>query len=134
MKTFCLCLIIISSFFLSNAEDVNQKNGNGLVLYATYRGYYNFPYNIEHAETDSLYYFLVEVKLINNTGDIFKFLTATCTPIGNIVPESKDFKICVNNCMRNLNGQIELKPGQEFSIPLILAANKKNINRPIKIG
>ncbi len=132
MKVIYTFFIIVSSFFLSNIKDVNQKKEADLGIKATFRGYYSFPEN--YYSKDSMYYFLIEVKLINNTCDSIEFLTNSCTPVGNVVLESKNFKIYVNNCINNRNIPITLKPGQEFSIPLLLVANKKNANCYIKIG
>jgi hypothetical protein len=132
MKVLCTFLIIANSFFLSNNKDVNQKKGTELGIKATLRGCYSFSEN--YNSTDSMYYFLIEVKLINNTYDQIEFLTHSCTPVGNLVLESENYKICVNNCRNNQNIPIKLKPGQEFSIPLLLKANKRNANCYIKIG
>jgi hypothetical protein len=83
---------------------------------------------------DSLDYFLIDVNLLNNSDDSLYFLTYNNTPIGNIILDSKQFKICLNSFLNNAPIGIELKPGKEFSIPLILETHRRNANANIKIG
>jgi len=134
MKIYYLLILILSYFF----TPVNNNNKNGIesevTLKAIYRGYYNFPRENAFNESDSSYYFLIEVYLGNNTNDEIEFLTHSCLPIDNIVLKSNDFKVCPNNCAKNMSFPVILDPEQEFSMIVILQANKNKIDSRIEIG
>jgi hypothetical protein len=134
MKGISAILVFISFFFVSSVEEINQNESNKLVLKAIYRGNYSLPTDKFSNKSDSIYYFLIDVKLINNTNKLVEFITFSCTPIGNIVLKSNTFNICPNNCINNGYFPVKLKTGQEFSIPVILEASKKNADNCIKIG
>lgn len=134
MKVIIILSIILGSQFLSDIEDKNQITESGLVLKADYRGYYNFPPVYLSGKYDSTYYFLFDAKLINNTASLVEFLTFSCTPMHNIVLNSKNYRLCQNNCINNQFFSVKLNPGQEFSIPVIIEAKKKHLGNCFKIG
>lgn len=114
----------------------NNKGENSLEFNAELKGSYELPQidNSYPFNNGDIIYYIVEVRLINHTDSVIKFITYTCTTIGNIVLSSQDVQKCFNRCSGNSPMIISLKPNQEFSLPIILQSIKSNSNYSIKIG
>ena len=83
-------------------------------------------------EKNNIYY-LVNVKVINTSDSPIEFLTYSCSTASGVVTDMTDLINCVNTCLSNSITIIELKPGQEFSVPVILKP-KKRIGKMIRMG
>jgi hypothetical protein len=81
-------------------------------------------------------YFLVEVKLINNTDTLFETVTFNCTTYINILYDSKQLKLFKFPCSRNFPIVLRLKPKQEFSISILLQTESTSsvFLDPVKFG
>ena len=122
--------ILVTCVYNSNCQNKN----NALVLKTTLRGSYLFEcINHSHEGCDSLIYYLIDVKLINNSKKKIEFLTYYNTPISNVILTSDEFKFVGNHYINNGLFSIELNRGKEFSFPLFLVANR-NIDKKIIIG
>jgi hypothetical protein len=82
------------------------------------------------------WYFLVEVKLINNSDTLFETVTYNCTTYINILYDAKQLKLFKFPCSRNFPIVLRLKPKQEFSIPILLQTESfSSVSLdPIKFG
>jgi hypothetical protein len=130
MKIFNVFIFIISIFSCTNII-----SRNGLIFKADLRGTYDLPWsNIINQDKAGLKYFLIDTKLINNSETEKKFVSYSCTPIANIVADSKYVDFCVNNCSRNSLTTITLKPGQELQIPIIIQVKGENTDIQIRFG
>ena len=113
----------------------NKISGQGLIFKADLRGTYDLPWsNLINQDQDGLEYFLIDAKLINDSETEKKFVSYSCTPIANIVADTKYVELCVNNCSRNSLTTITLKPGQELQLPIILQVKSENTDIKIRIG
>ena len=135
MKAIIILLFTILSNILSNHNMHHKTLERGLVVKSTLIGYYD-PSEIPLVRSlvDSSCCFLIEVKLINYSNDTIEFITYTCLPGRMVVLDSKDFKLWLNICIDNNNFPMKLKPGQEYSFPILLVSNKSNDNRFVRIG
>jgi hypothetical protein len=117
---------------ISNISPKTDKIENNLVLTASLKSsYINFS-NLR----DRNYYYLVEIKLINNTNKESEFYTLTCGSLVNIITDSKQVGFLYHNCSADLGILIKLKPKQEFCIDAILLRNRymTNFNPNVKFG
>jgi hypothetical protein len=122
---FCTCVY----------HDKTQDEKCQLTVNAILRGSYDLTQNgINELNPDSICYFLIEIKLVNNSKESSKFIFYDCTPISNIVLASKEFKICTNSCLSNARMLFELKPNEELSFPIIIKSKSKNAYDKIRIG
>jgi hypothetical protein len=131
MNIFNILIAFICFLFPFNIEKSNIKESPDLDLKAILRGRYNLCNN---TGPDNYYYYLVEVKLINNADSSIKFLTYDCSTAGNIVVDNKYIEVCAKNCGGNSKTVITLKSKQEFSISIILKTKQGNNLSQIKIG
>lgn len=117
---------------ISNVSSKIDRNENKLVLTANLKASYINYSN----QRDRNYYYLVEIKLINNTNKESEFYTLTCGTLVNIITDSKQVSFLYHNCSADLGALIKLKPKQEFSIEVILLRNKymANFNHNIRFG
>ena len=113
-----LCIIVFTSSWKTAPSDKTSEPG--LNFQATLKGRYNT-------------FILLETKLINNTNKEYEFFAYSCTTVGNIVTDSKEMTICINDCAGNHTSLIKLKPKEEFIMPVILQYNRFNYNKT-KIG
>jgi len=135
MSKIILISTLLNLLCIGNCDKQTLFNEPGIYFKAILRGSFNLPeIDAYNSENDSIYYFLVEAKLINSTNSSFEFLTYTCTTVGNIVVENKNIAPCVNNCSGNSLITIKLKPKQEFSLTVILKTFKANTYENVKIG
>ena len=125
MKPIYILSFLLAFTFCGNKQSSINSN---IVLKSYLNGVYNIP-----REIDSVYYFLIEVRLINNTNFPIEFLTMNCSTGSSLVFDSEYFKTCINNCSRNFMVPIKLIPKQEFSFTTILEANE-NFPDFLKIG
>jgi hypothetical protein len=109
----------------------NLKDTDELAIEVVLKGRYVFPYYTGH---DSIYYYMVDVKLTNNTDSIIKFLAYDCSTAANIVVDKEYVTLCAMNCGGNSKAVIKLKPKQEFSLPVILMANLRYEQSQVRIG
>jgi hypothetical protein len=136
MKKISSFFIITIVFFLYNVNSSCQSKDNcGLILNANVRGCYNFPYkDYSFKRNDSLDYYLLDVKLINNSDKMIEFLTNDNMPIANVILTSEDIRM-VNNIFTNSSlFPVKLDPGKEFSFPLILELKNGKFDKKIKLG
>ena len=85
---------------------------------------------------DRNYYYLVEVKLSNGTNTDCEFYTLTCRSLVNIITDSQQVNFLYHNCSDDIPVLISLKPGQEFSIEVVLVRYQylSNFNPNIRFG
>ena len=130
MKLFNIVFAIASLIYVSFSEVSCQTAESKLVLKAVFKGTYNLT------KGDSTIYFLVEVKLINNTDSICDFMAYNCAAGASILFNSDQVKICPNQCSMNYPTHIIINPNQEFIIPIVLQSKRDNssLNGSLKIG
>lgn len=121
MKSLAKLVII---FFCFSCSDHALNNGNNvkigkkeskLILTASLKASYS---NVNS------YFYLVEIKLINNAKTECEFYTLSCGALINILTDSKQVSFLYNNCPTNYGVFVKLLPNQEYSIPIILYRNK----------
>lgn len=131
MKAFYILICLVYSMSPTLLGEISLKNTNNPVVKVILKGRYNISYR---AGQDSLHYYLVDIKIINNTDSTFKFLTYNCSIGGNFVVDKKEIILCAMNCDGNSRTVITLNPKQEFSLPGILMANRRYEHTPVRIG
>lgn len=136
MKSSFILLTIASLLFPHSGEKKEIINGPDVSIMATIRACYELELNdsIPRVENADIYFYLLEVKLVNNSKSSVDFLTYSCATIGNIVVNQKFIKVCANRCVNNQVTTIKLEPGQEFSVTAILRTNRVYSRSKIKIG
>jgi hypothetical protein len=121
MRLVAKILIILICFSCSDNAGNNRNNvkigkkESKLVLTANLKASYSNDFN---------YYYLVELKLINNTKTECEFYSLTCGSLINVLTDSKQVSFLYHNCPTNFGVLIKLLPNQEYSIPVILYRNK----------
>jgi hypothetical protein len=116
---------------IDNPASKHEKKAEGIEFIATPIGHY---FNRDN-EKDSNRYFLVEVKLINNTETKLEFFTMSCSSLVNIVIDSKEITTLNHVCASNYPIFIRLEPKQEYALPIILIKKGKNLQTPsVKFG
>lgn len=132
MKTFYFFLVVfVCSSFLNN-DAQGQLVNNTLIVEVVSRGTYNLP--MSHNPHQPPYYYLLELKLINKSDKTSEFLTYNCTPMFNMLIDSKEYKICSPICPGNSISTIRLKPGQTFCISVIIENDSQKLNDSIRVG
>jgi hypothetical protein len=126
MKSLIKFLILFIFFSCSNNKENSNNNVNTgkketkLVLTASLKAsYLNFI-----NPNDKNYYYLVELKLINNAKSECEFYTLTCGGLVNVLTDSGQVSFLYDNCSTNFGVVVKLLPNQEYSIPTILFRNK----------
>lgn len=130
-RILTITLIAILILFGTQVSRCQIKNSE-IALIAVCRGSYKL--NETDAEITKKYFFLIEISLENHSKKSIEFLTFNCTPINNIIIDSKSLKICPNNCIQNTYFPVKLNPGQTFSIPVILRSGLEDADNEIRIG
>ena len=130
MKLNLLVLILYSLNMTCGERDQIRINSE-IVFTTTLKGSYNLP---EHAVNDSIYYFLIDCNIINNSDSTVHFTTHSCAIPAYVVTDDKEIKVCHMNCSGNFMTGIKLQTKESFSFPLILKTNKNNVNKILKIG
>ena len=102
----------------------------GVGLKAVLKACYTLP------PDEDTYYFLIEIKLINNSDTLFETITYNCTTYINIIFDSKELKLFKFPCSSNSPIPLRLKSKEEFSIPILLKAESKStvFLDPVKFG
>lgn len=97
-------------------------------LVASYANYSN--------PKDKNYYYLINVKLINQTNKDCNFYTLLCGSLINIVTDSRQINFLYHNCSVDLASLIKLQPEQIYSIDAILLRNKyvSTFNPSVRFG
>lgn len=121
-------MVIVNLFLQLCSEKSNNLKESEVVLKSYLKSVYNLPRG-----NDSIYYLLVEVKIINNSNSKIEFLTMSCSTGENLVFDSGNVNDCINNCSGNSLAPITLNPKQEFSVLSILKTTK-DIPKYLKIG
>ena len=138
MKSLARIIFLLVFFSCTNQSEISNvsskinKNENKLFLTAKLKASY-----INYSNPrDRNYYYLVEIKLINNTSKENEFYTLICGSLVNIITDSKQVSFLYHNCPSDLGVLIKLKPKQEYSIEVILLRNKymANFNHNIRFG
>jgi hypothetical protein len=133
-----MLLFLIICFSCSNNSEkdnvnsaINKKDA-GLVLTGTLKATYSNYIN----KNDRYYYYLVELRLINNSKTDCEFYTLTCSSLINVITDSKEVSFLYHNCTTDIAVPVTLKPKQEYCLPVILIRNKyyKWFNPNIKFG
>lgn len=132
MKTYYSLLIFFWCLLFITTETRGQKIANEIELEGVCRGTYNFPKS--NRPPNPPIYYILEITLTNNSDKILEFLTFNCTPSGNILIDSKKYRIYPNNCIQNTIATIKLDPEKKLCISVILETDSKIINDSIKIG
>jgi hypothetical protein len=138
MKSLSRVLILLLCFSCSdNSEKIEDhpaiaKKEDKLVLKANLVASFSNYSN----PRDRNYYYLVDVKLINNTNKESEFYTLICGSLVNIITDSKQVSFLYHNCSVDLAALIKLHPKQEYSVHLILVRNKynNNFNHNVRFG
>jgi hypothetical protein len=132
MKTFYFLLIVfVCSTFLNN-DALGQLVNKSITVEAVSRGTYNLP--MSHNPHQPPYYYLLELKLINKSDKTSEFLTYNCTPMFNMLIDSREYKICSPICPGNSISTIRLKPGQSFFISVIIEKDLQKLEDSIRVG
>lgn len=132
MKWFIILFLFPSVSLLSQIGENNNRSE--IVVKATYKGeYYSCYYDSIKCSSCRTIRYLIDVKLINNSNAPIEFWILRCSPSMNIVVDTIGITNCVNFCISDSQININLKPKQEFSIPVILETEKR-IDKEIKIG
>jgi hypothetical protein len=131
MKLTYIIFAFVFLIPLHNNSTTSQVKEPGLIFNAVLKGTYNFP---EHTGNDSLYYFLIEVKLTNNLDSSILFLAYDCATAGNIVVDNNNINTCYNMCAGNSLSTFKLNPSQEFSLLIILKTKREYVFSKIKLG
>jgi len=97
--------------YLFSYED---KEPIGIGVKAVVKAVYSLP------QEEETHYFLVEVKLINNSDTLLESVTYSCTTYINIIYDTDKLKLFKFPCAGNYPIVLKLKPKQEFSIPILL--------------
>jgi len=126
MKSLSKVLILLLCFSCNNHSEkiiVKPKvvrNADRLILkanlVATYANYSN--------QRDRNFYYLVDLRLINNSNNECEFYTLICGSLVNIITDSRQISFLYHNCSADLASLIKLKPRQEYSVSAILVRNK----------
>jgi hypothetical protein len=138
MKSLIKFLILFLFFSCSNNKETeinNVKIGKKdpkLVLTACLKASYSNFVN----SNDKNYYYLVELKLINNATSECEFYTLTCGGLVNVLTDSRQVNFLYDNCSTNFGVVVKLLPNQEYSIPVILLRNKnmQGFRSSVKFG
>jgi hypothetical protein len=128
-------ILLVTSLLSCNCV-IEKQSEAGLKVKPELRGCFRLARNEDPSlvNNDSIIYFLVDIKLINMSDRLIKFVTYTCTSVGNIVLDNRQIRVCVNDCSGNGPTIIVLKPKQEFSLPVLLQTNIKNAYSKIRVG
>lgn len=130
MKQIINLLVLNCLFFLAISSVSCQSKDYNLSLTAELKGSYRF------SDSGSHYYFLADIKLINNTDSVCKFIAFNCLTNMNLLTNSEHVSICSNDCAGNFPTLIIIQPKQEFLLPVILSTKSDSpvLNCPIRIG
>jgi hypothetical protein len=126
MNSLIQLLILLVCFSCSDNSEISykkskiNKNESKLLLTASLKASYSNFSN----PNDRYYYYLVEVKLINNTDEVYDFYTLSCSSLINIITDSKELSFLYHICSNEHSVLVRLKPKQEYSIPVILLSKK----------
>src|SRR5450759_203191 len=113
MKSLAKFIIFLLFFSCSNNETNNSniikigKKESKPVFTASLRACYSNYVN----SNDKNYYYLVDLKLINNTRTECKFYTLTCGGLINIITDSHQINFLYDNCSTNFGVLVRLPPG-----------------------
>lgn len=130
MKFIQTTLILMAISLTSNCTVNSQIIDSKLVLKITQMGTYDL------SKVDIYGFYLVDVKLCNYTDSTCTFFTYSCASTVNLLTDSKEVIICWNECAGNYPQKISIKPGQIYSIPIIIKINKNYdiFSKPFKVG
>ena len=129
MRTlFLLCLFAV----LIDIDSLSQSVCNNLIVEAVNRGTYTFQ-NKQGGHQPPFYYIL-ELSLHNKTQKTCEFLTFNCTPMGNMLIDSKKYKVCAPICPGNTIMPIKLKSDQKFCIKVIIQTDVEELYDSIRVG
>lgn len=99
------------------------------------KGSFNLPkIGINNFGADSIYYFLIDFILVNNSDSSCRFLTYRCTTALNLVTDNKEIEICINNCASNKLTTIILQSGQKFSVQVLIKVKREYTRDKVKLG
>jgi hypothetical protein len=112
MKLAFPLLILFAFSFCSNTKPAIESD---LVVKSVLKGVFDI-----HREKPVDRFILVNVKVINNSNTIHRFLTMDCSTGSNLIFDSKNVAPTINNCSGNSITTITLNPKQEFSFVFIL--------------
>jgi hypothetical protein len=125
---FLLCLFSI----IIGIDSFSQSLPDKLVLEAVNRGTYTFQ-NQQKGPLPPFYY-NIELSLHNKTQKTCEFLTYNCTPMGNLLIDSKKYKVCAPICTGNTIMPIKLKADQTFCIKVLIQTDVQEFNDSIRVG
>jgi hypothetical protein len=126
MSTLNRLLILLLCFSCSGNSEIKynrstiHKDESKLVLTASLKASYSNYSN----PNDRYYYYLVDLKLINNTDKEYDFYTLSCSSLINIITDSKELNFLYHICSTDHGVLVKLNPAQEYCIPVILLSNK----------
>lgn len=121
MKSVAKFFIILLCFSCSNNAGIKSNNvkigkkESKLVSTANLKASYS---------NNNSYFYLVDLKLINNTKTECEFYTLSCGSLINVITDSKQLSFLYHYCPTNYGVLVTLLPNQEYSIPVILFRNK----------
>lgn len=129
MRTLLFLLLFINPI-LTNCISNNISEP---FLRITLRGVYNLHEN-KLDVNDSLLYFLIDLDIINESDKSCDFITYNCASGANVVIDSKNLKVCANNCGSNSIQPIRLKQNGKFTLSIILVGNRYDTDRNFTLG
>jgi hypothetical protein len=130
MKKLILFGLLNCILLVGQSKEVYQKTSK-IILKAVFKGVY---YANESGDSNCTeIYYLVDIKLINNTQNPFDFFCFTCCASRVILTDNKDLNTCYNFCVSDSPFNVALKPKQEFSFPALFRS-KGRIDKDVRIG
>ncbi len=129
MKTIIMLFVFINPI-LSNCLSNNTSDP---IVKITLRGVYCLPEN-RFLSDDSIIYFLIDLEIINNLDEYCDFITYDCAAGANLVIESKNLKVCANNCGSNSIKHVRLQKHEIFTLPIIMAGNRYDNVKDVRLG
>jgi len=132
MNTTIVLLSLVSIFL--PVDMGKRETEQSLQLKTVFKGvYYYLEKDSANENCCKHIYYLVDVKIINNSDSVAEFIGYDCTTAENIVTDTKELQVCINSCPSNSQIVFKLMPKQEFSVPVIFKS-PNSIDFKVKIG
>lgn len=126
--------IFVLSYFITLLISLSCNNLKDEDLNLRLNATINSTYSV--FDCDTLYYLLMDVRLINKTDSTCTFLASECTTSFIFLANTNLLNFNANSCSANSEVPISIKPSQEFSIPILLSIKEKDCNvlKKFKLG
>jgi len=113
MKSNLLMIFLFS--IMSCQSGVSKQKDTGIIVKAELRGCFELPQHDDPSIiSDSILFYLIDVKLTNTSNESIGFITYTCSSANNIILDNKAIRVSINRCSGNGPMPIELKPHKNY--------------------